>query len=275
MKYMFASTAETIAAEWEKYKGYTIRPLPSTLSYYEDLLAFGSRKTRFMIYGGTPELRSVFQKRDYPVTLVDRSPEMVQAMGLLTRNQTFFSGNENYIQTDWLNLGCLRQKFDILIGDDAINMVSWPQFKQFLQQAWLSLRPGGLFICHLLVKPSDYWIQQELSQLEEEFKKGVIKSRYDLASRLNFICWDKQSYAMGWQRTINKLGKKNLYRFRPELDFIETFGLCNSHFYCPPIYLFENLVEQFFSVREIFYPHEHEYCLYEPVYVLEKNKEII
>jgi hypothetical protein len=49
--------------------------------------------------------------------------------------------------------------------------------------------------------------------------------------------------------------------------------LCNSKFYCPPQLAFEALAKQYFSIREVFYPHEHDYCLFEPVYVLQKSME--
>lgn len=270
---MLTHDEEKIAQEWKKYQGYTIRPVPSTLSYYGEIVASHSGQTQFLLYGGTPEIRSIFQKLRYRLTLVDRSTTMVRAMGLLTEAQTPIAANERFLRQAWLKPEGLKEEFDILIGDDAINMVAWSEFELFLQQAWRILRPGGLFICHLLVKPRDDLIHMKLSELENEFRRGSIKSVHDVASRLNFLCWNKKSYAMGWQQTIKRLGKDSLARFRPELDFVETFGLCNSYFVCPPIQLFDHLVEQYFTVREVFYPHEHEYCIFEPIYVLEKRSK--
>ncbi len=271
MQYMLVQDNKKIAQEWEKYKGYTIRPLPSSLSYYNGIISAYSNDSSFMLYGGTPELRTIFQQLNYQATLVDRSAEMVKAMGLLTRAQRPLASNERFIQRDWLKLDNLQEQFDLLIGDDAINMVPWSDFEIFLLQARHCLRPGGLFICHLLVKPSDSLRFQKLSTLASEFRKGLIQSRFDLASRLNFLCWDEVSYAMGWQKTIQQLGEEGLALFKPDFNFIATFGLCNSQFYCPPQPLFEELIKPYFSIREIFYPHEHAYCLFEPVYVLEKK----
>ena len=79
---------------------------------------------------------------------------------------------------------------------------------------------------------------------------------------------------MGWQQTINAIGAAQLNVFKPDFDFIDIFGLCNSKFYCPPQLAFEALAKQYFSVIEVFYPDEHDYCLFEPVYVLQKIKEI-
>jgi SAM-dependent methyltransferase len=268
---MLARSEAEIAREWSKYQGYTIRPLPSTISYYREIIRSQAAESRFLLYGGTPELRSIFQSLNYPLTMVDRSEQMVRAMGLLTENRQPLSSNENFKRHAWLKMTALEQSFDVLLGDDAINMVSWPEFELFLQQAWQCLRPGGLFVCHLLVKPSAAVLEKNFSDLESEFRRGELKSIYDLASRLNFLCWDPHRYALGWQKTILQLGKERLARFKPELDFIETFGCCNSQFFCPPIQDFERLVEDYFTIKEIFYPHEHDYCLFEPVYVLERK----
>jgi SAM-dependent methyltransferase len=271
MTYMLTVKEEKIAQEWLKYQGYTVRPLPSTLSYYGEIIASHSEKTKALIYGGTPELRSIFQKLRYPVTLVDRSETMVSALGSLTEAQRPFSWQEQFVACNWLAMSKLERPFDLLIGDDAINMVAWPQFEVFLQQASSLLRKGGLFICHLLVKPSDDLIYKPFSRLRDEWQERQIKSKYDLASYLNFLCWDPRTYSMGWQQTIETLGQAQLAQFKPDFDFIDLFGLCNSQFACPPLSEFESLVERYFSIKEIFYPQEHDYCRFEPIYVLEKE----
>ena len=76
---------------------------------------------------------------------------------------------------------------------------------------------------------------------------------------------------MGWQQTINHLGIDALNKFKPDFDFIDTFGYCNSKFYCPPQLAFESIANKYFTIKEIFYPDEHHYCIFEPVYVLQKK----
>lgn len=270
MQYMLTINEEQIAQEWEKYLGYTIRPLPSTTQYYEKLIASHGNKTKFLIYGGTPEIRTLFQKSNRGVVLVDRSEQMVKAMGRLTLTKVPLAENERFIKADWLTLNSLNEKFDLIMGDDAINMVSWDNFDLFLNQTYKTLNRGGIFICHLLVKPDDNLINQNFVELLEEYKQGAIKSIYDLASRLNFTCFDKKNHSMGWQQTIEMLGNDKLNILKPYLDFKQVFGLCNSRFYCPPLNLFEPLAKKYFTIKQIFYAHEHEYCLFEPVYVLQK-----
>src|SRR5579872_5079684 len=113
MNYMLTHDQQKIATEWEKYKGYTIRPLSSALSYYSEIIASHPSKTKFMLYGGTPELRTLFQRLRYPLTLVDRSPDMVAAMGLLTCAQRALSSNEHYLKKDWLQLEELNEEYDL------------------------------------------------------------------------------------------------------------------------------------------------------------------
>ncbi|HDV5712728.1 TPA: class I SAM-dependent methyltransferase, partial [Legionella pneumophila] len=115
------------------------------------------------------------------------------------------------------------------------------------------------------------FITNTIDDVRREYKEGVIRTKYDLASRLNFICYDTNSYAMGWQNTIEQLGINQLDQFKPSFDFVGTFGRCNSKFYCPPQDAFERLLTNYFHIEEVFYPHEYEYCQFEPVYVLRKK----
>lgn len=271
MKYMLAANEDLIAKEWEKYAGYTVRPLPSTIDYYSKIIYSQYKKKQlFLTYGGTPEIRNIFQNLNINVCVMDKSEEMIRAMGRLTHLQQPIGHTETILIQDWLEKPIKKNYVDFVIGDDAINMVDWNQFDLFLSNTHHLLSHKGIFVCHLLVKPDDYLINKSFSTLMAEYKSGKILSIYDLASQLNFICFDKQHYSMGWQQTIKILGKEKLDLLKPDLDFINTFGYCNSRFYCPPQKVFERLVKKYFSIVEIFYPHEHEYCLFEPVYVLEK-----
>lgn len=270
MSYMLAEDREKISKEWEKYQGYTVRPVPSTCAYYKKILSQDWVK-HSLLFGGTPEIRSLFQELNKSVTMLDRAEVMVEALGLLTTESTRLSPNEKFVQGDWLNPPeGLQNTYDLIIGDDAINMVCWEQFKTFLINASCLLKKDGLFVCHLLVKPDEKLINKTFDEVVLEYKKGLIQSVYDLASRLNFICFDQVSYGMGWQRTIKMIGRSALEKLKPNLDFIDIFGLCNSQFYCPPQTEFENLASQFFEIKEIFYPHEYDYCRFEPVYLLKR-----
>jgi hypothetical protein len=275
MSYMFSSSEEKIANEWKKYEGYTVRPVLSTISYYEKVIAHHADRGSCMMYGGTPEIRSLFQQKEIAVTLHDRSELIVRSMGHLTAAKQPIAGNESFFERDWTAVQQQEENtYDLLIGDDAINMVPWNEFDRFLENANHMLNEDGIFVCHLLVKPDDSLIDQTFNEVSHDYWSGSIKSKYDLASRLNFISYDRQSYAMGWQQTINTLGAAQLSTFIPDFDFIDTFGMCNSKFYCPPQLAFEALAKDYFVIREVFYPHEHDYCLFEPVYILQKVKEI-
>jgi len=260
-----------IANEWQKYKGYTVRPLDSTTSYYQKIIRDNIQKENFLIYGGTPEIRSIFQNYSLYVTLLDRSEEIIRAMGYLTLERVPIASNESFIKENWLCIEETKRKYDLILGDDAINMVRWCDFDLFLYNAHRLLVEDGLFVCHLLVKPYDHFIDQDFFDIVNQYHRKTILSQFDLASRLNFICYDKNSYAMGWQRTITMLGKKRLAVLNTQFDFVDTFKFCNSQFYCPPQMQFEQLVQRYFKIVEIFYPHEHEYCLFEPVYCLQRK----
>jgi len=273
MSYMLVNDEIKIALEWEKYKGYTVRPLQTTINYYEKMILTYLKQEPSLLYGGTPEIRTLFQKHNLKVTIVDCSELMVRAMGYLAHNRIPLSENEYFVESDWLTIDPPIGKVSLAIGDDAINMVSWSDFPIFIQNVHKLLLDDGVFICRLLIKPDDKFIDQNFFHVIDEFKNDYIKSRYDLVSRLNFICYDKKNYSMGWQQTIKQLGKDRLdyLAFDSDLDFVGTFGFCNSKFYCPPKKEFEYLISDYFKILEIFHPSEYEYCMYEPVYLLQKK----
>lgn len=271
MKYMLTSDEKHIANEWQKYQGYTSRPLPNVIHYYRQIILSYSSMHKYLMFGGTPEIRTIFQELNKNIVLFDRSEMMIRAMGRLTHRKQCIADNEYFINMDWLDHHMLDKQFEFIIGDNAINMVNFDHFERFLQNAYRMLVHDGIFLCHLLVKPDNALINKTVADVINEFNQGLIKSKYDLASRLNFICFDNTNYSMGWQQTIETIGKKQLDRFKPTLNFIDTFGCCNSRFYCPPQDIFEKLAEKYFYIDEIFYADEHDYCLFEPVYVLRKK----
>lgn len=271
MAYMLKKAEADIAKEWEKYRGYTVRPLPSLVKYYEKIIAAHGANNRFLLFGGTPEIRSIFQQQQKKLILYDKSMCILKAMGRLTYKKMPIAANEIVMQKNWLEKTNDSLHTDLIIGDDAINMLPWQDFEIFIRHAYRMLNENGIFVCHLLVKPDEFLIDKTFFDIFKEFNQGLIKSKYDLASRLNFICFDKKSYAMGWQQTIDNIGKKCLDLFKPAFDFVDTFAFCNSQFYCPPQMQFENIVKNYFSIEEIFYAHEWDYCLFEPVYVLKKR----
>src|SRR3990167_6792275 len=176
MTYMLATHEEKIAREWEKYKGYTVRPLPSTVRYYQRWLTDSMCKNQFLLYGGTPEIRTIFQQQEQSVTLIDRNRKMIRALGLLTQKQMPLAQNEQYVERNWLDPSLEPNSFDLIIGDDAINMVRWDEFYTFLSLAHQRLCRGGVFICHLLVKPDDQFIDQDFYSLLSDYQKGRISS---------------------------------------------------------------------------------------------------
>lgn len=272
MTYMLTIDEQDIANEWKKYQGYTVRPQPSTVSYYERIINHYPGQPACLMYGGTPEIRQIFQRRQLPIDILDRDPAVIRALGYLTDSAAPIAANENVIIADWLATDHpTSRQYDFILGDDAINMVRWNQFDRFLKNTWMRLNENGSFICHLLVQPDDHYINQSVDMLKLGYKTGRIKSPYDLASRLNFICYDRTSYAMGWQRTIAHIGRHKLDEFKPSFDFVSLFGKCNSQFYCPPKKLFEQCAEQYFTIKEIFYSNEHDFCHFEPVYYFQKR----
>lgn len=270
-EYMFSDDENIIAKNWEKYKNFTVRPLPSTVKFYKKCLEkYTNNTTKHFLYGGTPEIRSLAYDKNLSLLIADRSETMVRSMGKLTSHNTPLSTNEYLIISDWTNLNIANEQMDILIGDDAINMVSWDKFPKFLQNSRRILKKDGIFVCHLLVEPSKIYQNKSFSETMQLFHDKKIKSVYDLASFLNFIFYNKETYEMGWQETIKRLTNSEKNTLKSFFDFENIFKLCNSLFACPPIKDFENLLKNNFLIEDVYYPEEYEYCKFEPIYLLKK-----
>lgn len=270
--YMAVSDLEDIASNWQLYKGFTVRPLPSTERYYQSVVnRFSAPDHKLVVYGGTPEIRTVIYEVGRNAVIVDRAPTMVNAMGLLTSGGKPLLDNETIIQGDWLNIP-LSASADLAFGDDAVNMVPWESFGKFMSEAHRFLVKHGLYACHLLVQPEERYRRQSAADVIREYEEGGIGSEFDLASRINFTFYDEAIYRMGWQQSI--AGLKRLLeagKITSDHGFIERFTNCGSMFACPPQKEWERLIEPLFSIEEIFYPSEYDYCRFEPLYLLRKR----
>lgn len=270
--YMAVTDLESIASNWQLYKGFTVRPLPSTEDYCRSVVErFSTPEQNLMVYGGTPEIRTAIHDANRQAIIVDRSPTMVYAMGLLTSGGKSLLNRETIVQGDWLNVP-LGPKIDLAFGDDAVNMMSWQDFGKYMAEANRFLARGGLYACHLLVQPDEEYRRQSAADVIREFEERKISSQYDLASRINFTFYVEESYKMGWQQSIAGLRKLlEAGKIGSDHGFIERFTNCGSVFACPPQKEWERLIDPMFSVEEIFYPKEYDYCRFEPLYLLRKR----
>ena len=272
--YMKVTEHKQIAQQWEKYKGFTIRPLPSTQAFYQSVVErYSVTGDPVMVHGGTPEVRNaILDAGERKTTLVDRSLTMVHAMGLLVADGKPLQPTETAVEGQWLKLPVADNSQQVVLGDDAVNMVSWPEFPQFMDEAHRVLKDGGVYGCHLLVQPMDAFRGQPIEEVVAEYANKRIPSLEDYASRVNFAFYDEDTYKMGWQQSIKglreALGDK---RIKNDHGFIQRFAECGSVFACPPQKDFEKLVAPKFKVLDVFYPTEHDYSAFEPLYVLQKK----
>lgn len=271
---MAGSDYAAIAQSWEFYKGFTIRPITSTEEYYRSVLdRFAPTGATALLYGGTPEIRSSVDAVGVDAVIVDRSPMMVKSMGLLASGGTsLLLERERVVQGDWLSLPLNNASVDLAFGDDAVNMVDWSDFDKFMAETHRVLKTGGLVACHLLIQPEEKYRQQTAADVIRQFEAGEISSEFDLASRINFTFYNKDTYRMGWQQSIS--GLKALLEaglIISDHGFSDRFANCGSSFACPPQAEWEKLIEPYFSTEEIFYPTEYDYCRFEPLYLLRKK----
>jgi hypothetical protein len=271
--YMRATEHQAIADQWQKYKGFTVRPLPSTQDYYQSVTEkFTKPEDQLMVYGGTPEIRTAILTVGRKATLVDRSQLMVEAMGLLIPTGVPLAPSETLVVGDWLDMPFKKPFATAAFGDDAVNMAPWEKFPQFMKGTHTLLEKDGVYACHLLVQPEERYRKQTVAEVIREYEAGKIPTLEDLASRINFTFYDDRTYQMGWQRSIAGLKEAQTSGdIKTDYGFTERFALCNSIFACPPQNDFEKVIEPMFSIEEVFYPTEYDYSRFEPLYLLRKK----
>ena len=272
-EYLSVDERNVIAAIWEKYKQFTIRPVRSTEKYYHQFIEeYAKGPLPALVFGGTPEIRSLLQQQQKQTILVDRSRVMVEAMGLLTEANVPLATTELFCECEWSSLTLADSSMQVALGDDAINMLDWGKFPVFLAEVKRVLAPGGLFACHLLVQPAEEYRRQSITDVTRLYQQGKIESFFDYASRVNFSFYDSSTYRMGWQASIAGLRAAIADgSIADDYSFIEYFKDCKSSFACPPIASWDSLVREYFQVCEIIYPTEFDYCRFEPLYILKKN----
>lgn len=271
--YLDALAIADIAAAWQQYKGCTVRPLLSMERLYRTWGAIlADSSSRLLLYGGTPELRDAIHAIGAHVTIVDRSAAMVEAMGLLTQAAVPLADNETFRQADWRALPLPDGSCDLLLGDDAINMLAWGEFGAFLSEASRVLAPGGWFLCHLLVQPDEPSRRQSVVEVIHDYQIRRTASFSDFASRVNFACYDEATYQMGWQHSIARVRELLAQGvIATDEGFCKRFRLLHSRFTCPPRPAWEAHCQRWFAIAAVCFAEEYEYCRFEPLYVLRKQ----
>lgn len=116
------------------------RPSLGDLRAYNQLLKPVSQKIKTaLVLGATPELRDLLAKYKFKVSLVDNNINMIKALSLLRKRKT----KEQIFLADWRKK-FTNQKFDLIVSDTGINMLSWVDWPRTFKNIQNMLTKDGV-----------------------------------------------------------------------------------------------------------------------------------
>lgn len=125
-----------------KLMGPPKRPTPEVINQVKGLV--GDRG-HILVLGVTPGLVDAFTH----VTAVDREPDMIAGVHIGD------SSTKKAYLMDWFDIPG-RSRFDGIVGDGSLNMVSWPYGAKLLMQRMFDLlSPGGRLACRIFTCPDE------------------------------------------------------------------------------------------------------------------------
>lgn len=91
-----------------------------------------------LLLGATPELRDVLMRYPLRRTACDIDDTFWQAMTTLLTEQ----GTETFIHSNWLDMP-ETQQYEWIVGDCALNMLTWPEMQALVAKLQRLLKPTG------------------------------------------------------------------------------------------------------------------------------------
>ncbi|MDD5627397.1 MAG: class I SAM-dependent methyltransferase [Patescibacteria group bacterium] len=269
-KYILSGNIKKIAQDWQKWQGTTIRPLAEHIAIYEKhfrKLAQG-KKPRLLILGATPELRTLGHKYKFEITCADRNLNIYLAMNLLTRGQV---EKEIFVKNDWRDLSLENGYYDLVAGDDVLNMLSWPEWDSLFAKVSSLLKSKGYFSTHLIVKHCDEWNREKLENVFKKYERGEIKNPQDFLVQAAATMWNPRTYEFSWQKFLKKVKYlKDRKKIKSDFGIYARYKNFAGVSVLPPQKKFEKLARKYFKIISCDYAKQFEYCKSEPVYLLQK-----
>ncbi|MBT3834830.1 hypothetical protein HOF56_01130 [Candidatus Peribacteria bacterium] len=126
---------------WNKFP-VPARPSKEELEFLEKEISHIPHEN-LLILGSTIEYRSICKHFGIQPDVADFDQSNYE---ILTSYSKEKFENENFLATDWLEIDD-ENKYDIIIGHRAINVVGKEVLQQFFKRMHKALKPGGVFYC--------------------------------------------------------------------------------------------------------------------------------
>lgn len=264
-------SSKDFVSHW-KYYPAPARPTISELEFIEKKIKEKGKEVKVLILGSTPEYRDMCGNLGIPVSCMDFSRSNYEYLTdevLNVPKETFIQGNWIDVKTD--------EKFDIILGDHSIDVVSRKDFHELMHNVSNMLKHGGLFMPRTFIRRKDETMSSK-QMIKEYRQKGYIYGIVAGTIRNIFIaaCNPKEgtfTFKDLWN-LVSVLYKEKLIT-KQELGYYgDNMGwriFPEWKFFMPLEEEFEKQALAFYDIIEIFYGTEVYLGDRYPIHVLRKR----
>lgn len=161
-----------MAKHWKEQKP-PVRPSSEVVKILAQLLdsVIASRGSgiNVLILGATPEYRDLVISRGIHPTVVDYSDLNYSALGLLV-NHSDPESHETFIKQNWITMK-LSEKFDFIMADHSLNVVSNKSVPALLRNISLCMKPDAMFAARTWVRPKKQ--HSNILEVVENYRKSI------------------------------------------------------------------------------------------------------
>jgi hypothetical protein len=241
---------------WKYYKP-PARASPSDLEFIKNKILEKGKEVKVLILGATPEYRELCGNLDIPVALLDFSRNNYEYLS----DEVFNAPKEMFIEGNWLH-SKLSDKFDIILGDNVINVLPKKDIPLFFKNVANMLKKDGFFMPRSYIRTPEETNFKVEEGIKEYRKKKHIYGLYTGMSRAFYIgaynFKDDVSFLKDWFKAAEKMYKKGLIN-KKELDFfLDKVGWKDREFqfFIPLDKELTGTISEHFDILEVFYGTE-------------------
>ncbi|MFH1769925.1 MAG: class I SAM-dependent methyltransferase [archaeon] len=230
------------------------RPSPSELEYMKQRILEKGKDAKILILGSTPEYRNLCGELGLPVTLIDFNKTSYEVLKGLVDNVP----EETLVEDNWISVK-LKEKFDIILGDNVVNVMPLPDMKAFIENLSKLLAENGLLFTrnYIRYEGEEYTPEKAIEEYRREgkdwpFQAGTLRN-FSLAG-YNF---DTQMVMLRdiW-KGITRIHDKGLITDEEFKEYV-NLSLDREGGFCIPLKEeSEKWHEEFFKEDDVFYATE-------------------
>ncbi len=256
----------------------TSAPNPAEIEVYERYVSEhvkNKQNPRALVLGATPELRDSAIKYSCETVAVDISRSV--RIYLTSRMRFQHSPLNKSIHGDWLEMEQFfePESFDIVLADASLNNVPPEGNWNVLTIIKKLLKKGGIFVTRNLVVPEKR-ITRTPDDISAEYNAGKNTSLgffLEMGYKTDFFetAYNPATKEYFWNRVIPKFYDfaKNMMPERKEAVERQALQAATVTHIVFPKQEFENLLKEFFTIKEIVSLPQFPYTSYVPIYILQ------